>query len=405
MNLKKISFKNQSGNNLTGLLHNPKNPKSKTFAMLAHCFTCSKNLKAVKNISNVLAYNNIGVLRFDFTGLGESEGDFSDTTFTTNVSDILSAANFINNNFGNLELLIGHSLGGAAVLQAANEIASSKAIVTIGSPNEPKHILKLLKDDIDEINTDDEATVSVAGREFKIKKKFLEDLDSENMENHIGNLRKALLIMHSPLDNIVGIDNASKIFLTAKHPKSFVTLDTADHLLSDEVDSLYAGSVISSWAERYIHRYNEDTKGINKSDNQFRVLNSDDTYSTYMSVNNHNLIADEPESAGGNNLGPDPYDYLLASLGSCTAMTVRMYARRKKWQLEEVSIKLNHKKIHAKDCEDCESNEGKIDYIEEEIEFKGDLSDEQRKRLEEISKKCPVHKTLKSEVIIKSKFN
>lgn len=403
MSVKKIEFEGQDGNKLRGLLHLSNRPDS-AFALFAHCFTCSKDLKSVSAISKELARNGVSVLRFDFTGLGESEGEFSDTNFTTNVLDLVKAAEFLEKNYSPAELLIGHSLGGAAVLQSADKIDSSKAVVTIAAPSEPSHVLKLIQNNKDEIRSEGEASVNISGRKFRIKKQFLDDLEKQGMEKKIRDLGKALLVMHAPFDNIVGIDNATGIFLPAKHPKSFVSLDSADHLLSNRTDARYVGSVISSWSSRYIKNISYMHEPVSDGET-VEVVNHKHSYTTYIRKDNHLVVSDEPVSAGGDDLGGDPYSYLLGSLGSCTAMTLRMYAERKGWPLDRVSVVLTHKKIHASDCSECETREGKIDQLERNITVTGELSNDQRSRLVEIADKCPVHKTLTSETVIRTKIS
>ena len=400
----RIKFKNRNNYELTGIVHLPER-KPTAFALFTHCFTCSKNIKAIGHISDSLVNEGIGVLRFDFTGLGESEGDFSDTNFTSNVEDIYDACDFLSSNYTAPSILIGHSLGGAAVLDAAGDIESCRAVVTIASPSSPDHIIRYFSNS-DEIEKKGVAEVKIAGRSFNIKKQFIENLKEQKLVEKVGNLKKALLILHSPFDNIVGIDNAGELFLAAKHPKSYVSLDKADHMLSDPKDSSYVGSLIASWVSKYTGGIEED-----KFDDFADPLGADVSVSTevsgYFSTINakgHYLTADEPVEFGGTDKGPSPYDLLLASLGSCVNMTLKMYADRKKIPIERIVTRLSHKKIHAEDCADCETKEGKIDFIEEEIEIKGDLTEEQIKRFIYISEKCPVSKTLKSEVAISSKI-
>lgn len=398
MVFKNFHFTNNDGEKLSARIDFPVDEKPVAYALFAHCFTCTKNLKAVSHISKALTNEGIAVLRFDFTGLGESEGDFSDTNLSSNISDLVSAAQHLEENYQAPYLLIGHSLGGAAVLQAADKIPSSRAVVTIAAPGDPKHVKRLLAGSRDEIDTRGEAEVLLAGRPFKIKKQFIDDLDRSNAEETIGKLRKPLLVMHSPLDSIVGIDNAAQIFKAAKHPKSFISLDQADHLLSDQNDSLYAGAIISAWARKYIdHPQEEETED---SDHQVVVRTGKTGFMTEVKAGRHSMIADEPQSVGGSDRGPAPYDLLVAALGACTSMTLQMYARRKKWPLEEAVVRLNHKKIHAKDCETCETEEGHLDRIDRELELVGPLDDEQKARIKEIADRCPVHRTLHSEISI-----
>lgn len=399
MESQKLEFLNSKGEKLSAKLELPADRKPIAYALFAHCFTCSKNLNAVKNISDALTSNGFGLIRFDFTGLGESEGDFADTNFSSNVEDVLSACKYVDEAFEPPKLMIGHSLGGAAAIYAGKAIPSIQAVATIGAPADPSHVSHLLMDSQEEINEKGTAEVELAGRRFTIKKQFLDDINDKNMKQVIGSFGKALLVMHSPQDDTVGIDNASKIFFAAKHPRSFVSLDGADHLLTKKEDSIYAGNVISNWALRYID-FQEETKPRPK--NQVTVRTGSDKYTTDIVSGKHHFRADEPKSVGGNDFGPNPYDLLLASLGSCTSMTLRMYADLKGIDLEEVTVHLSHAKDYDLDCEDIESQKSKIDIIERTIELKGNMTQEQRQRMLQIADKCPVHKTLHSEVKVMS---
>jgi putative redox protein len=399
--IQKVAFKNKDGGLLSARLELPTGQRPVSYAVFAHCFTCNKNLSAIRNISRSLIQKGIAVLRFDFTGLGDSEGDFADTNFSSNVQDLVAAADFLTENYNAPSLLIGHSLGGAAVIFAAEEIASIEAIVTIGAPAAPEHVSHLFSNSKAAIIANDEAEVFIGGRPFTIKKQFLEDLEKKNLPELLKILRKPILILHSPQDRTVGIENASKLYTAAHHPKSFISLDGADHLLREKQDSLYAGDVIASWASRYLTGKEDQKLETNQ---QVGIHLGPEGFTTDVVAGRHRMIADEPISVGGQNLGPSPYDLLLASVGTCTAMTLRMYANRKKWNLEEVEVHLSHSREHIKDCEECETSESKIDVIKKEIKVSGDLDAEQVNRLLEISARCPVHRTISGKVHFESEI-
>jgi len=404
MKFQKLTFKNQQGQNLAARLDLPIDGKPTAYALFAHCFTCTKNLKAVGHISHSLNREGMAVLRFDFTGLGESEGDFADTNFSSNVADLLAAAEFLKSKFEAPKILIGHSLGGAAVLQATANIPSSVAVVTIAAPCDPKHIMRHLGSTAETIEKGGEAELIIAGRPFRIRKQFLDDLEETRMQETIRNLKRALLIFHSPIDNIVGIENAAQIFQAAKHPKSFISLDNADHLLSNDRDSLYVGSVIAAWTRKYLEIVQPIPHKKDLTDNRVVVRTGKTGYQTEITANGHTLMADEPISIGGNDAGPTPYDYLVTALGTCTSMTLRMYADRKGWPLDAIVVRLKHQKVHANDCQQCETTNVKIDQIEREVELVGDLDETQRRRLLEIADKCPVHRTLHSQIVVKTRL-
>lgn len=402
MNLQKIEFQNKEGQKLIGRLELPVDRHPHNFAIFAHCFTCNKNLAAVKNIGRALTSNGFGVLRFDFTGLGESEGDFADTNFSGNVEDLVAAADFLKENYQAPTLLIGHSLGGAAVLFAATDIPSIKAVSTIGAPSSPVHVKHLFKSNLKEIEASGKAKVNLSGRDFTIKKQFLDDLESKSLPETAKQLRKALLIMHSPQDDTVGIKNAEEIYLAARHPKSFVSLDGADHLLMNKKDSIYAGEVISGWAKRYVELPEEGQ--LRTSHQVVASLDKEEGFTTAMKVGNHYMIADEPTSYNGNDFGPSPYELVSAGLSACTAMTVQMYTKRKDWPLENIEVHTSYGKDHAADCEDCETDSAKIDTFHREIKLTGDLDEKQIARILQIADKCPVHKTLHSETQVITKL-
>ncbi len=394
----KVEFSNASGQMLSGVLDRPVAPPI-AYALFAHCFTCSKNLKAAGNISAALNASGIAVLRFDFTGLGQSEGDFAETNFSSNVEDLLAATAFLEQNHEPPSILVGHSLGGTAVLQAAQRIESAVAVATIGSPSEASHVTHLLEGSKDELRDRGEAVVNLGGRPFRMKQQFVDDLESHEIAPAISSLRKALLVMHAPLDTIVEIDNASALFTAAKHPKSFISLDNADHLLSREEDSVYAGKVLAAWADRYLPK----REAAPESESQWvSAVTRSGGFRTDIAFPNATLVADEPASVGGTNLGPTPYDLLSAALASCTTMTLQMYARHKKLDLDAASVTVEHNKIHAQDCMDCKSSDSKIDEFRRSITLEGDLTEEQRQRMLEIADRCPVHRTLHSEVKVRS---
>ncbi len=397
----KLKFTNRNKQELSARMELPVDQNPKGYALFAHCFTCSKNLAAVGNIARALTQHGFGVLRFDFTGLGESEGDFENTDFSSNVNDLIDASQFMSEEFKAPELIIGHSLGGAAVIFAASLIDSIKTVATIGAPSSPDHVQHLFQTGVDEITASGKAKVQIGGRDFTITKQFLDDLQAKNMKETLHSLKKPLLVMHSPQDTTVGIENAGEIYQYAMHPKSFISLDGADHLLSEKADSIYAGNVIAQWAERYIkHPESVQLKTVG----QVAVKTGNEGYTTEIVSGKHRWIADEPESVGGKDYGPSPYDLLLSSLGACTAMTLRMYADRKKWDLKEVIVHLEHKKDYAADSDQCADNNARIDHMYRSIEISGDLDDKQRKRLLEIADKCPVHKTLHAEVKVITEF-
>lgn len=397
MNYSKVSFKNSEGLELSGYLELPLNTHPHSYVLFAHCFTCNKNYFAVKNIARALSAKGYGVLRFDFSGLGESDGEFADTTFSGNVEDLLSAAAFLEENYKAPEMLIGHSLGGAAVIFAAAKLTSVKSVVTIGAPSSPVHVKHLLKSNLEEIEKNGVAEVNVGGRNFTIKKNFLDDINTHDLAVFAKDLKKAFLIMHSPQDSVVQISNAEVLYKNVKHPKSFISLDGADHLLTNNKDSEYAGKVIASWASRYL----EIPEEIELTTKYQVVANlGEEGYTTQLRAGRHYFTADEPKSFGGEDFGPSPYELLSAGLAACTSMTIQMYARRKKWPLKNVETHVNHKKTHAEDCENCERNTAKIDVFEREIVLQGNLDEAQQQKILEIADKCPVHRTLSNKVEI-----
>ncbi|MDP2622012.1 MAG: bifunctional alpha/beta hydrolase/OsmC family protein [Hyphomicrobiales bacterium] len=401
---RRITFTGSQDAALAARLDMPLGPVG-AYALFAHCFACSKDIFAASRIAAGLTRHGIAVLRFDFTGLGASEGEFANTNFSSNVADLVLAAGFLRENFKPPTLLIGHSLGGAAVLAAAGEIAEAKAVVTIGAPADAEHVIDNFRARLDDIERTGAAEVSLAGRKFTIRKQFLDDLRGRTLAEKIAGLRRALLVMHAPRDETVGIDNATRIFTAAKHPKSFVSLDTADHLLSRRADAEYAADIIAAWAARFVAAAGEgDAPGEGKVAPQPGLVTVEETgegkFQQEVASGRHRLYADEPEDVGGRDSGPSPYDYLAIALGACTSMTLRLYAERKKLPLEHVEVEVAHAKVHAKDCAECEGREGRVDRFERRIVLTGNLNPEERARLVEIADKCPVHRTLEQSSVI-----
>lgn len=399
MDSQRVSFPGRDGQTLAGLLDRPATGPVRAHVLFAHCFTCNKNLKAVASLSRALTDAGLAVLRFDFTGLGESEGEFAGTSFSTNVEDLLAAADYLAAEHGPVQLLVGHSLGGAAALMAAPLIDSCRAVATIAAPSHPEHVQKHLAGGLEEIRRRGEATVDIGGRPFTVRRQFLDDLAAQPMAERLRQLRRALLVLHSPLDRIVSIEHAGEIFSQALHPKSFVSLDRADHLLGDASDASYAGTVIASWASRYLEMPAAEVAGPGVSARTGRR-----GFLTALASGPHALLADEPEALGGSDRGPSPYDLLSLALASCTSMTLQMYARRKGLALDQARVRVTHSKVHAADCEDCETRTGRIDRFEREIALDGELDDAARQRLLEIADRCPVHRTLEGEVVIRSRL-
>ncbi|NNE10583.1 MAG: OsmC family protein [Gemmatimonadetes bacterium] len=408
MATERYEFTNRSGVSLAGRLEMPETPP-RFFALFAHCFTCSKDIAAASRVSRALAARGIAVLRFDFTGIGNSDGDFENTSFQSNVEDLVDAAGALEKTHEAPRLLIGHSLGGAAVIVAARGIEQARAVVTIGAPSDTEHLKELFGDSLDSIESEGCAYVDLAGRSFPISKSFVDDLANHTVTDEAKRLKKALLVLHSPIDQIVGIEHARRIFEATRHPKSFLSLDGADHLLNDRADSRFVADVVASWADRYA----ADPAGESQDDQpapalaqgEVRVDELGPHYTQAITAGRHRILADEPLHVGGGDQGMTPYDLLLAALGTCTSMTLRLYADRKQWPLTGVSVSLQHGHVYANDCAECESSEGKVDRIERVLAVEGDLTEEQRARLLEIANKCPVHRTLLSETVIPTRMS
>ncbi|MGB1309787.1 MAG: alpha/beta fold hydrolase [Leucothrix sp.] len=413
----KITFKNDQGIELAGLLETPADPASiRSYALFAHCFTCGKDIAAASRIARALTQYGIAVFRFDFTGLGNSDGDFGNTNFSSNVEDLLAAYRMLAQDFAAPQLLIGHSLGGAAILSAADRMPLVKALATIGSPSTADHVQHLFHCSMEELAAKGKAEVNIGLRKFTIKKQLIDDLQQHTDTDHIAQLRRPLMIFHSPIDTVVPVAEAAKIFTAAKHPKSFVSLDDADHLLVNAKDAEFVAQTLASWADRYIDAElsNENASrqakqtsvtpaNHNLSNGEVLVTEKDQKFLRGLLTPDHQLLADEPTSYGGSNLGPSPYDLLLMALGACTSMTMRMYANHKKLALADVNVRLKHERIHSDDCADCDGLTGKIERITREVELKGDLTEAQRKRLIEIADRCPVHLTLENDLVVQTK--
>jgi putative redox protein len=400
----RVSFDGSQGGLLSARLDLPAAP-AVAYALFAHCFTCSKDVVAASRVAAGLTRHGIGVLRFDFTGLGSSDGEFAHTNFSSNLDDLRRAAAWLTEHHCAPQLLVGHSLGGAAVLAVAADLPSVQAVATIGAPSDVRHVERLLGDQLPLIESHGEAEVQLAGRSFKICRQFVEDLRSVPLAERVAALHRALLILHSPVDQIVGIDHAAAIFGAARHPKSFVAVDAADHLLTRRTDSDFAASVIGSWAHRYLHDESGAAPAPAPTAQAVVAETTQGPYLNHVVVGSHQFLVDEPESIGGFDAGPAPYDLLSSALGACTSMTLRMYANRKKLPLDRVSVEVQHGKVHADDCAECaEGRVGLIDRFERVVHLTGDLTDEQRAALLAIANKCPVHRTLEASSVISTRL-
>ncbi len=402
MNSQRLSIQNKKGHKLQAFLELPANQKPNNYAVFAHCFTCSSSLSAVKNISRALTAHGFGVVRFDFTGLGRSEGEFAESHFSANVQDLISVNSYLEENYKAPSLLVGHSLGGAAVLVAASQLKNIKAVATVGAPASVSHVKHLFSHGIEEVKQKGKVEVNIGGRPFKIDEDFVNDFDKTDLQKTVENLRKPLLIMHAPFDRVVGIENAQKLYHYAHHPKSFISLDGADHLLMNEEDSNYVGDIIGSWVKRYFPNKEIEELDTNGEQVVGHLNIVENNFTTSIQTKKHSLIADEPKSVGGDDFGPSPYELLNAGLIACTVMTLKMYAERKQWDLKEVFVYTSHSKKHSDDFNLQTDKPTYLDFIEKKIKLVGDLDDTQRERLKEIASRCPVHKTLTNEVIFET---
>ncbi|GAB5535679.1 MAG: bifunctional alpha/beta hydrolase/OsmC family protein [Rubricoccaceae bacterium] len=395
----RFTFENAHGQQLAARLDLP-DGEIRAYALFAHCFTCSKDLHVVRRVAKALSTCGIAMMGVDFTGLGQSEGDFSHTTFSTTVDDLVTAANELARTREAPQILIGHSLGGAAVLAAAEQIPSAKAIATINAPCTPDHVRHLFTEAEEAIEARGEALVDLGGRPFCIRRQFLQDLDSqESMAERIRQLDRALLVFHSPVDQTVGIEQARLIYDAARHPKSFVSLDGADHLLTNPADALYVGNVLAAWAERFLDPVDDEpTSESDYADPTVTARTGPVGFRTDLAARGFELVADEPTSIGGTETAPTPYDYLGMALAACTSMTLQMYARRKGLQLDDVHVSVTHARVHATDCAHCETTDGHIDRLTQTVTLTGELTETERARLLEIANRCPVHRTLENEI-------
>ncbi|HET7234037.1 MAG TPA: alpha/beta fold hydrolase [Longimicrobium sp.] len=400
-----VTFPGSAGHKLSGRLEMPPDGEAVGGAVIAHCFTCSSTLTAVVQVARALARDKLAVLRFDFTGLGESEGEFAQHHFSACVEDLASAAEFMEARGFPVRLLVGHSLGGTAALAAAASIPSLSAVATIASPFDPWHAARMFGDSLEQIERTGEAQVQIAGKPFRVTRELLEDLRGARMEEAIHGLRLPLLVLHSPADQTVDIGNATKIWMAARHPKSFVSLDDADHLLSRKEDAMYAGRVIAAWASRWMPEPRELTVDELAGDGQVVTVTPGGAFRTEVAAGRHVFVTDEPVAVGGTDAGPTPYDLLAGALGACTGMTLKAYAERKGWPLEEVMVRLTHGKVHGVDQATCADREPRVDRIERQVKIDGDaLTPEQRTRLLEIADRCPVHRTLSAGVFVETKL-
>ncbi|MGD8316223.1 MAG: bifunctional alpha/beta hydrolase/OsmC family protein [Myxococcales bacterium] len=400
---KRFEFAGSEGHALSARIDLPA-AEPTAWAVFAHCFTCSKDSRAARFIGAALAARGIATLRFDFTGLGESEGELGATTFSHNVGDIVAAADALRQSYRAPALLVGHSLGGTAVLAAAARIPEVRGVATIGAPFDPEHVTRLFGESMAEIESSGQATVELGGRQFKIRKEFVDDLRDQCNAERIAALDEALVLFHSPQDQVVDVENARLIFEAAEQPKSFIALDGADHLLGRRSDARYVADVLAAWASRYLPDESERERPNGRAKGEVVVEGKTRSLLQRIEARGHVFSSDEPSDKGGADLGPNPYDLLLASLGACTSMTLKMYADRKRWPLQSVRVTLRHGRVHAEDCRDCEKTSGMIEVIDKELELEGDLSEEQRERLLEISSRCPVHRTLINEIKIRSEL-
>ena len=404
MKSNRIEIKNKKGHSLSANIELPANQKPNYFAVFAHCFSCTSNLNATRNISRALTAHGFGVIRFDFTGLGRSEGEFAESYFSANVDDLIAVNDYITEHYKAPSLLVGHSLGGAAVIVAASQLENIKAVATIGAPATVEHVTHHFSHAIDEVEDKGEVEINIGGRPFKVNQEFINDFGKTNLPAITKELRKPLLVMHAPFDKIVGIENAQELYHQAMHPKSFVSLHDADHLLTNSKHSEYVGNMIGEWVKLYFPQLENEMLSTEGEQLVAHLDLTENNFTTQLQTKKHSFIGDEPKSVGGDDFGPSPYEYLNAAIATCTAMTLKLYAERKKWDLKEVFVYISHEKKHSDELMRDVEKPGYLDHISKRLKFIGNLDDKQKNRLKEIASKCPVHKTVAGEVIFDTKI-
>lgn len=385
MSDKSFTFQNEEGRPLSGLLESPEGTP-RGWAIFAHCFTCGKDSRAAVHISRALSRAGIGVLRFDFAGTGIGSAHGEAVSFASDVTDLKSAANAMTAAGMTPSLLIGHSLGGTAALVAAADLPDIVAVATIGAPAELQHILKVFNaSDLDTVRRDGEASVEIAGRPFLIRRSFIDAVAEVDVEKAVAALRRPLLVLHSPIDQVVGIEHASRIFVAARHPKSFVSLDMADHLIADAANANFVSAMVATWANRYLSPLVADLPQVEAADGVEAIETLAGKFQLRVRSGKHTIFSDEPASVGGLGSGLSPYELVSAGLAACTVMTMRLYANRKGFPLERASTRVEHKKV---------ADMVPPDRFTRTIVLEGPLDEEQRARILEIADRCPVDLTL-----------